>query len=351
MRLLLIKLSSLGDVVHTLPALTDAHQALPHLEVTWVIEEAYQQIPLWHPAVVQVIPVALRRWRRGLLQAWRSGEWRQFRRQVQQVSYDRVLDAQGLLKSAGVAAQARGLRLGLDRHSAREPVASLLYQRTYSVAWGQHAVLRLRQLLAQALDYPLPQTPANFGLTCKPDPRWGQQPYLVFLHGTAWMSKQWPHACWQELITLARAAGFQVLLPWGNAAEQARATALAAGDDATVLPRLSLSDLAGLLAGAAGVVGVDTGLLHLAAALGRPGVGLYGATSPALTGALGPRQCNLQATWSCAPCVQRQCHQVPAGQAPPCYRTLPPAQVWARLQAQMATRQLLPPTERPTAYT
>lgn len=336
MRLLLVKLSSLGDVIHTLPALTDAHTAVPGLEVTWVVEEAYQQMPCWHPAVTQVIPVALRRWRKTPLRAWRAGAWTQLRQQLRAQPYDLILDAQGLLKSAWVASQARGPRAGLDRHSAREPLASLLYQHRYPVAWGLHAVLRLRQLLAQALSYTLPATAPDFSLHCPPDPRWlGPQPYLVFLHATAWSSKQWPEVAWHALLALAQAAQFRVLLPWGNEIERRRAEVLAAGGNATVLPRLSLDELAGLLAGAAGVVGVDTGLMHLAAALGRPGVGLYGATGPVLTGALGLRHCNLQVTWPCAPCVRRQCTQVPAGQTPPCYHTLPPTQVWAQLQHQM----------------
>jgi heptosyltransferase-1 len=336
MNVLLIKTSSLGDVIHTLPALTDAVQAVPGVRFTWVVEEAYAEVPTWHPGVARALPVALRRWRKQPLQAVRSGEWGCFRRQLAATRYDRVIDAQGLLKSALLTLMAKGLRCGLDRASAREPLAALAYQRRYTVARGQQAIARVRQLLAAVLGYTCPAGPPDYGLCTGPlQATSSAEPYVLFLHGTVWPTKQWPPAYWVALGRLANQAGYCVYLPWGNTAEQERAQQMAGAlDRARVLPSLSLTELAKTLLAATGVVGVDTGLSHLAAALEVPAVTLYGATSPALTGAWGKRQQNLSAVFPCAPCLSRICHYRGPVTAPrpACYRALPPAEVWQALQ-------------------
>mgnify|MGYP003604329080 FL=1 len=164
MRVLLIKTSSLGDVIHTLPALTDAARAIPGIQFDWVVEEGFAEIPTWHPAVAQVIPVALRRWRKNLLQTWKSGEWAAFKQRLREGRYDLVIDAQGLLHSALLTRYVDAPVAGLDRASAREPLASRCYDRPCAVAWGQHAVERVRQLFAQALGYSLPQSVGDYGL-------------------------------------------------------------------------------------------------------------------------------------------------------------------------------------------
>lgn len=196
MRVLLVKTSSLGDVIHTLPALTDAARAIPGIQFDWVVEEGFAEIPAWHPAVARVIPVAIRRWRKNLWQTLRNGEWRRFKQRLKEVDYDLVIDAQGLLKSAWLTRYVGKTPVaGLDRDSAREPLASRFYRRAYPVAWGQHAVERTRQLFAQALDYPLPESVGDYGLDreqlADADPG---APYLVFLHGTTWDTKHWPEA-------------------------------------------------------------------------------------------------------------------------------------------------------------
>ena len=144
MRVLLVKTSSLGDLIHSFPAITDAARALPGIRFDWLVEESFAEVPQWHPAVARVVPVAVRRWRRGWHRAWKSGELRAFRRDLRQQEYDLVLDAQGLLKSALPALLARGPRAGLDRSSAREGLAALFYQRRLPVARGQHAIERVR---------------------------------------------------------------------------------------------------------------------------------------------------------------------------------------------------------------
>lgn len=293
MRVLIVKTSSLGDIVHTLPAVTEAVRARPELRFDWVAEEAFAEIPAWHPAVERVIPVALRRWRKHPLAARRSGEWRNFHAQLAAQTYDLVIDGQGLLKSAFLASRVPAPKAGYDWASAREPLASLCYQRKYTVARNQHAVQRLRQLFALALDYPLGQGAVDCGVPRSHFPRpveAGETPYLVFLHGTTRADKHYPEIYWRRLLELA-AERYRVFLPWGNETERVRAQRLAAGiPQAEVLPKMNLRSIAGVIAAAAGAVAVDTGLGHLSAALGTPAVSLYGPTSPGLVGAYGANQ-------------------------------------------------------------
>ena len=339
MRVLLVKTSSLGDLIHSFPALSDAARAIPGIRFDWLVEEAFAEVPAWHPGVLEVIPIGLRRWRRGWRKAWDSGELRGFARRLRRQRYDLVIDAQGLFKSALPAMLVHGPRAGLDRASAREPLSALLYQRRYAVAREQHAVERVRQLFAQALAYPLPANPPDYGLRFSHAHDAGRR-RLVLLHGTTWPSKHWPESYWAGLARLAADAGFEVVLPWGDPDDRLRAEriikAAAAGE---LLPRQGLSDLAHTLATASGVVGVDSGLAHLAAAVGTPAVTLYGPTRTELTGALGPRQLNLAAQFECAPCMQRVCDfRGPADVEPACFGTLPPDLVFARLLAQMEPR-------------
>jgi len=296
MRVLLVKMSSLGDVVHTLPALTDAAAAIPGIRFDWVVEEGFAEIPGWHPAVQRTIPVALRRWRKHPLRDFTGPEWREFRRQVRGRHYDAVIDAQGLLKSALVSRLVKAPLYGLDKHSAREPLAARAYRYKVSVPRDMHAVERTRMLFAKALNYPVPTNQGNYGvrenlLGGKPRRSRG----LLFFHGTAREEKLWPEPNWVALARLAVAAGYPVWLPWGSDAEKARAARIADQcEGAGVLPQLDLLGLAGLLLDASGAVAVDTGLGHLAAALDVSTVSLYGPTSTRLIGAYGRNQVHIQ---------------------------------------------------------
>lgn len=293
LRVLLIKTSSLGDVIHTLPALSDAMQAVPGIRFDWVVEEGFAEIPGWHPAVAEVIPVAIRRWRKNLWQTLRSGEWSRFKARLRGQRYDLVIDAQGLLKSAWLTRCIKAPVAGLDRDSAREPLASCFYDRTYAVGKDQHAVQRTRLLFAQALGYPLPDGMGDYAVR-RDRPAADTRPYLVFLHGTTWPSKHWPEAEWRALAQWASEQGWAVRLPWGNDEERARAQRICAGlADAEVLPKLDLSGIAAVLAGARACVAVDTGLGHLAAALDVPCISLYGPTLPGRVGAYGHGQVHL----------------------------------------------------------
>jgi len=293
MRALIVKTSSLGDLVHTLPAVTDAVRAIPGLRCDWLVERAFAEIPPWHPAVDRVIRCDLRGWRRNLGQTVFGGAWGAFRAELRQTPYDLVIDAQGLVKSAWLARQARGPLAGPDRVSAREPLAAAFYQRGYAVPRhdAAHAVERNRRLFAQALGYAYADTPPDAGLKAErfPQPELGE-PYAVFLHGTTWASKRWPLQYWSETGAWLAARGLRVVLPWGSEAEHADAQRIARDCGGLVLPRLALTALAGWLARARLCLGVDTGLAHLAAALGTPQLSLYGPTLPQLTGAVGANQ-------------------------------------------------------------
>ena len=341
MRVLLIKMSSMGDVIHTLPALTDAAKHIPNIQFDWVVEESFQEIPSWHNAVHTVIPIAYRRWRKNWLKALKTKEPQHFIRQLRTTKYDLIIDAQGLLKSAVIAKLlAKGTVCGLDENSARESISTWFYDKMYPVVFQQHAVIRVRELFAKALGYPIPTTPADYGIydniasqTLEPD-----QPYVVFLHNTTWESKLYPELYWKQLIELATEKGFHVKLTSGNAEEKARADRLAEGvKTVEALPRLLIHDVALLLANASGVISVDTGFCHLASALAMPNVALYGPTNPEWTGAYGPNQLSLGAKFICAPCLRKTCHHPDRHQiiSPPCFTTLPPEMVWQHLEGLM----------------
>jgi len=343
-RVLIIKTSSLGDVIHTLPALTDAAHAIPGIRFDWVVEEGFAEIPSWHPAVDQVIPVAIRRWRKNIWQTLKSGEWKAFKQRVRERKYDLVIDAQGLVKSAWLTRLVKAPVAGLDRYSAREGWASRFYDRRLSVATGQHAVERVRQLFAMALAYDLPEGIGNYGLDLDRLQLPPAAPYVVFLHGTTWATKHWPEAYWRQLAERLGQRKLQVRLPWGNQAEKDRAERIAQGlNNCQVLPKLNLAGVARVLAAAKACVAVDTGLGHLAAALDVPTISLFGPTNPGLTGAYGRVQVHQASDFPCAPCLQKKCTYKPSAddlrrfdlkrEWPLCFTRLNPEHVASRLSA------------------
>lgn len=294
MRVLIVKTSSMGDVLHTLPALTDAQQAIPGIQFDWVVEEGFAQIPSWHSAVDRVIPVAIRRWRKAWFSAPIKAERKAFRDAVRLQHYDAIIDAQGLVKSAALVTRlARGIKHGMDWSTAREPLASLFYNRKHHIAKQQHAVERTRELFAKSLGYAKPQLQGDYAIAqhFMNEHKADADQYAVFLHATTRDDKHWPEANWRELIGLLNNTGIRIKLPWGAPHEEARAKRLAEGFPyVDVLPRMSLEDVARILAGAKFVVSVDTGLSHLTAALDRPNITLYGPTDPGLIGGYGKNQ-------------------------------------------------------------
>lgn len=293
MRVLIVKTSSMGDVLHTLPALTDAVRAIPGIRFDWVVEEGFAQIPSWHDAVDRVIPVAIRRWRKAWFSAAVKAERHTFHQAIRAEHYDAVIDAQGLVKSAALVTRlAHGVKHGMDWQTAREPLASLFYNRRHHIAKKQHAVERTRELFAKSLGYSKPKTQGDYAIARHfPSSHSQREPYAVFLHATTRDDKHWPESHWCALLDLLANSGLRIKLPWGAPHEEARAKRLAEGHDfVDVLPRMSLENVAQVLAGAKFVISVDTGLSHLTAALDRPNMTLYGPTDPGLIGGYGKNQ-------------------------------------------------------------
>lgn len=336
MRVLLVKLTSLGDVVHAFPALSDALRAVPGLKLDWAVDEAFAPIARLHPAVRRVLALPQRKLMKALLRnplkAWRSQAMRAARAELSAEPYDIVIDAQGLLKSALVARLASGVRHGFDRASAREGFATLLYDRRHHVPETEHMATRIRRLFAAALGYRLDGLPEDSGL--RPAVRSpGQAPHLIFLHGTTWPTKTWTLEGWRALARAAEAAGLDVVVLAHGAEEEARAAAIAADLPNVVRPPAGPLDAqVPFIAFAAGAVSVDTGLGHLAAAFGVPTVGLYGPTNPTLTGLVGARVAELKAHRPCAPCESNRCRIAPdTREGPPCLADHDASAVWAAL--------------------
>jgi heptosyltransferase-1 len=281
-RILLVKTSSMGDVIHNLPIVNDIRARFADAEIHWLVEESFADIPRLHPGVSRVLEVALRRWRKTLHrpQTWR--ELSAFRSKLRAARYDCVLDTQGLVKSALIARMARGPHCGLDWRSAWEPLGTLLYERKFAVDPALHAVERYRLLAARALDLPA-GLPLDYGIRAPdlPLPWLPERPFAVLLHATSRAEKLWPEDHWVELGAALASAGFATVLPWGSAEEFERAQSLAQRmTGAVVTPRLRLQEAATMLARAKVVIGVDTGLVHLASALAVPTVALYCGSDP-----------------------------------------------------------------------
>lgn len=340
-KILLVKMSSMGDIFHTFPAISDLKQALPQAEIHWVVEDGFSEIAAWHPGISKVIPIALRHW---MKHKNRHG-WQAFKRwkhSLQQEQYDYVLDAQGLLKSALISRCAKASAIhGYHKTSAREAIASWFYHKHHKVALEQHAVERTRQLFAQTFGYTLsPQL--NFGIkerfaAIAKNPR-----KLVFIIGTSWVTKLWATEQWQQLAQTAIGSGFNVEIIWGSAQEKAIAQAIIDQCPEATRPseRMSITAIAEKLVEAAGIIGLDTGFSHLAGALETPTIAIYGPTSPTKVGLIGPHTLNLQLNpaLDCMPCHKRQCQWLPekSNDTPKCMSAIHAQQVWQDMQQKLA---------------
>ncbi|RYY76544.1 MAG: lipopolysaccharide heptosyltransferase I [Gammaproteobacteria bacterium] len=340
MKILLIKMSSMGDIFHTFPAITDLKAHHPNALIDWVVEDGFKEIVDWHPAVNKAIPISLRHWMKDRsLKSWR--EFKTWRKILQSEHYDVVIDAQGLLKSASISmlANTRVVK-GFDKKSAREPIASFFYNDKFCVSKSQHAVERTRQLFGQAFGY-TPANALNFGIHenfahVKKNSR-----KLIFIIGTSWVTKLWSTTHWQHLATIAISAGYDVEIIWGSSEEKAVADSIIACNPTATRPaqRMSITAIAEKLVEAAGIIGLDTGFSHLAGALETPTIALYGATSPVKVGLIGEHTSNLEMTpaLECMPCHKRQCKWLPENsvETPPCMSGIKPAEVWDNLRTKL----------------
>jgi len=293
-RILTVKTSSMGDIVHALPLVSDLTAHVPQARIEWVVEEGFAAIPRLHPSITRVIPVALRRWRKRLLAPATWNEIRAARQQLNNVPYDRIIDCQGLLKSAWIARWAHGPRTGPDTASAREVLAACFYDERVNLPRSLHAIERNRRLGAAAFGYPLAQPP-RFDLKVPRLPPGlvpADRPYAVLLTNASRATKLWPDERWAAVEAWLAGQGLRSLLFWGSAEEgEATQRRLDAMREARRLPRAALDVAAAVLAGARVVVGLDTGLSHLAAAVGAPTVAIYCDYDPALVGAVGDAPC------------------------------------------------------------
>jgi len=285
---LLIRVSSLGDVVQTFPAVTEMSRHAAVSELDWAVEEAYVPLVRMHPGVTHARPFALRRWRTAPFkrQTWR--ELSAFRAALRERPYQAVIDAQGLLKSLAIAKSAHGPLYGFGPKTVREPFVSRFYDHSFEFPPDQHRIWQYKGLMAKTFGYEMDDV-IDYGLTKPVRPGWlGESGYVVLLHSTARAEKLWPEVKWIEVGRRLASRGMVCVLPWGNAEEHARAERLAKLiPDAQVAPQLRVDEAGALLAHAHAVIGVDTGLMHLAVAFEVPVVGIYVATRPLHHGPLG----------------------------------------------------------------
>jgi heptosyltransferase-1 len=339
-KILVVKTSSMGDVIHTFPAITDLKTHLPNALIHWVVEQGFSELASLHPAINRVIPVRIRRWLRertlGALQELVA--WRQV---LTAESYDIVIDAQGLLKSSWICKLPKSNEIhGYDFKSCREPLATWAYTRTHRISNNLHATRRTQLLFASAAGYKAPEK-TNFGLRDSSPPPTTRMVALVI--GASWENKLWPDSHWAELANLARDTGFEVEVIWGAPSEYASALKIQSlVPDVRISPsRLSIVEVGTILARASVTVGLDTGFSHLSSALNTPTVAVYGPTAPLRCGLTGPSDGTLTANEiiNCPPCHKRACKLVapPHGDHAKCMESVRPQAVWnAALEA--ATR-------------
>jgi heptosyltransferase-1 len=296
-KILLVKLSSLGDVLHNLPIIWDLRARLPNAQIDWVVEEGYVHLltPLLtregFRGIDRIIPFGLRRWKKNLfnLAVWK--DFFTFKKILQATTYDVVIETQGLLKSAVVCSLAKksdgAVVVGLanaTEFSGYEPLARSFYSQSVQVPTQCHAVDRSRRVMCSAFNWPLLERsetprfyPPEFITSISKCSISGlNEPYVLCFHSTAREAKRWANEHWITLGQDLAARGFQIVFPWGNAAEKAVSEALASQiPNAIVPPAFTIEAAFSVIAGAVLTVGVDTGLTHLAAVLDRPTVEIY----------------------------------------------------------------------------
>ena len=353
-KVLLVKLSSMGDVIHTLPAITDLARACPDIELDWAIDPSFQEIASWHPFVKNIIPIPIRNWKKkGFLKSIISGEIKHTIKSLKHKSYDYIIDAQGLLKSALTAYNAscktNGKKIGYSRKCVRDPIASLFYDKKYLISNKLLAVEKTRELFAAHFKYKLNKYALDYGIAKKILSKnykshklinKTKNPYIICFHGTTWTTKVWPTQHWVDFVIESIKKGFAIKITSGNDLEfnraqkiKLRTLALIPDAQIQVLPRMELNDIAILIAHAKASVSSDTGFGHLAAALNLPQVSIFGATNSELTRTYGLNQDSIQSDIYCSPCMKRKCLNPRFNELgyPPCYENITAKKVWIHL--------------------
>ncbi|MFL2705915.1 MAG: lipopolysaccharide heptosyltransferase I [Gammaproteobacteria bacterium] len=297
MRVLIIKLTSMGDLMHALPALTDASKKIPNIEFDWVVDESFSEVPLWHPNVKSVITTNHRSWKKNFLSAGLIKELRSIKSSLNNTNYDAVIDMQNNLKSAALSYLVNGYVHGLDKDSAREYPSHIAYKFKYEVSKANHAISRQRQLLAFSLNYEFDCKEMDYGILKnkfeKPDFELPNK-FLFLVHNASWPTKMWSISKWQEMVKLINSKGYKAILPSGSIEEFKRAQEIASiSSDAIAIQTQSLNKTAFIIENAAGCICSDTGLAHLSALLGRPSVTLYSVTDKELIGTRGNNQTHI----------------------------------------------------------
>ncbi len=290
-RILIVKTSSLGDIVHNFPAITDLKRNYPETAIDWIVEENYSDLPLLHPGITKVIPVSIRRWRRESNLANTFREVSRFFSELQKETYNAVIDTQGLFKSALISKFAKGPSYGLNSQSAREPVG-FFYTRSFKVRRDEHAVEKNRKLIALAMNYNLKEK-ADYGLQISISQKFeldiNTGPYAVLLPFSSNKKKSWSDEHWITIGKFINQLGMHSLFIVGTDSDYRDAQNLSAQiENSVIFPISPLDKVTLVLGNASVIIGLDTGLTHLAAALCKPTIGIYLTTNPDKTGLYGP---------------------------------------------------------------
>jgi heptosyltransferase I len=328
----ILKLSSMGDLIHTLPAISDIQKQFPDYKLSWIIEERFAEIAQWHPAICQIIPTNLRQWKKNALHLQSLKAMRRLVADLKQQSFDAIIDLQGLYKTAILGRLSGSPISGYGRCSCREPNASRLYQQRFAIPRDMHAVPRMRVLAAKSLGYNYPGGRADYQIPRMQSTIPIKDPALIFFHGTTWISKCWPQQNWHDLAQLAVKEGFHIYFPWGNMQEKKAAIELSEKHPQLhCLPKMTLSEMAAFLQQVRAAVAVDTGFSHLAAAIGTPCITLFGASDPKRSHPMGPRQSTITEDFPCQPCLKKHCRRNPLNSEALCMQDLPAAKVMTEI--------------------
>jgi len=287
----------MGDLMHALPALTDAAKKIPNIEFDWVVDENFSEVPLWHPKVKSIITTNHRSWKKNIFSTSLISELRTIKSRLNNINYDAVVDMQNNLKSAAISFLVKDFVHGLDKASAREYPSHLAYKFTYEISKKNHAISRQRQLLALSLNYEFDIQNIDYGIQKDKFERPNLElpdKFLFLVHNASWPTKMWSISRWQELIKLINKEGYMAILPSGSTKEFERAQEIASvSEEALAIPTQSLNKTAFIIENATGCICSDTGLAHLSAMLGKPSVTLYSVTDEKLIGTRGNNQSHI----------------------------------------------------------